>query len=139
MAVNDAKTFGIWKSGSKCDSIEGMQEPSMTPPLQYPLTDAEDTSFSILVSLMCRSVKFQATQTTVDYSPMAKATRMVPDNKTYHQSSPDEGLQSLEILPRFLPGAYTLLYLAESEGCKIMTLKKCNFFGSRCDFSKMVQ
>ena len=34
MAVNDAKTFGIWKSGSKCDSIEGMQEPSMTPPLQ---------------------------------------------------------------------------------------------------------
>ena len=96
MAVNDAKTFGIWKSGSKCDSIEGMQEPSMTPPLLDPTEDTEDTSFSILVSLMCRSVKFKPTQTTVEYSPMAKATRMVPDNKTYHQSSPEEGLKNFK-------------------------------------------
>ena len=113
MAVNDAKTFGIWKSGSKCDSIEGMQEPSMTPPLQDP---TEDTSFSILVSLMCRSVKFKSTQTTVDYSPMAKATRMVPDNKTYHQSSPEEGLKNLKYYFLGFSRVVTLICsFAESE------------------------
>ena len=39
--IEGMKTLGAWKDGSTCDSLVGLQEPSVFPPIQSDIEDKE--------------------------------------------------------------------------------------------------
>ena len=65
--IEGMKTLGAWKDGSTCDSLVGLQEPSVFPPIQSEPeykeqlhntseNETEESDFDIFVGIMCRSI-----------------------------------------------------------------------------------
>ena len=98
-SIDGLTSLGVWETGSRCDDITTFREPSLTPPMR---TDSGRllNSLSILVSLMCRSVRFEALPETVGFSGLAQAVKMVPHNSTFDQSGSNEGKQLLKHLKK---------------------------------------
>ena len=65
--IEGMKKLGAWKDGSTCDSLVGLQEPSVFPPIQSDIEDkehlhntsineTEESEFDIFVGIMCRAI-----------------------------------------------------------------------------------
>ena len=58
--IEGMKKLGAWKDGSTCDSLVGLQEPSVFPPIQSDIEDTknetEESDFDIFVGIMCRAI-----------------------------------------------------------------------------------
>ena len=89
-SIDGLTSLGVWETGSHCDDITTLREPSLTPPMRTE-SGRPLNSLSILVALMCRSVRFEAQPETVGFSELAQAVKMVPSNSTFHQSGTNEG------------------------------------------------
>ena len=76
--IGGSQEFGVWESGSRCDAVQGVQEPSLLPPMQA------NRSIDLLIDLMCRAVPLMPSNTTRTYSNHVQATRLTPSNLTFH-------------------------------------------------------
>ena len=79
LEVGNSDVFGIWQSGSVCDSLSGTREPSSLPPVE------NLQNFDMLMGIMCRSIKMEF-QKDVHYGNV-KAKRFVMSPKTFDKKA----------------------------------------------------
>ena len=77
--IDGTKIFGAWKEDSKCDSLVGLQEPSVFPPIVSNSSNSElysnskddqnvEKDIDLFVGIMCRSIPLKKVVNTKDES-----------------------------------------------------------------------
>ena len=73
LEIDGTKTFGAWKEDSKCDSLVGLQEPSVFSPITPALLNnknsantrdkqSTENNIDLFVGIMCRSIPLKRIQ-----------------------------------------------------------------------------
>ena len=119
--IDGTKIFGAWKEDSKCDSLVGLQEPSVFPPIVSNSSNSElysnskddqnvEKDIDLFVGIMCRSIPLKKVVNTKDESISTSSftkhinpIRFEPANYIFDSSSSEESCYYNEIENRNLP------------------------------------
>ena len=119
--IDGTKIFGAWKEDSKCDSLVGLQEPSVFPPTVSNSSNSElysnskddqnvEQDIDLFVGIMCRSIPLKKVVNTKDESISTSSftkhinpIRFEPANYIFDSSSSEESCYYNEIENRNLP------------------------------------
>ena len=120
LQVGGSPNFGVWQSGSSCDSLSGTREPSALPPVE----DLEE--FDMLMGIMCRSINMKHQQEVMYGNLKTKRFVMSPHtfqkgwktNQCYasldHQDLPD-GIFSIDKCTQGVPMAVSLPHFMHAD------------------------
>ena len=119
--IDGTKVFGAWQEDSKCDSLVGLQEPSVFPPTISNSSSSEinsnstfdqnvENDINLFVGIMCRSIPLKKVATAKDESESTSRftkhinpIRFEPANYIFDSSSPEETCYYTDIENRNLP------------------------------------
>ena len=108
LEIDGTETFGAWKEDSKCDSLVGLQEPSVFPPISstqifqdngtYNTKEVKaENDIDLFVGIMCRSIPLKAVAkdimsnvTSTNFTKHIKPVRYEPASYVFDPTSNEE-------------------------------------------------
>ena len=118
--IDGTKVFGAWQEDSKCDSLVGLQEPSVFPPTVSNSSKSEldlnsknqnvEKDIDLFVGIMCRSIPLKKVdvaknknEITSRFTKHINPIRFEPANYIFDSSSSEESCYYTDIENRNLP------------------------------------
>ena len=118
--IDGTKVFGAWKEGSKCDSLVGLQEPSVFPPNvsssvknkshENFIEESAQKDIDLFVGIMCRSIPLKKVEMaengslqTPRFTKYINPIRYEPAKYIFNSSSNEESCYYNEIENQNLP------------------------------------